>query len=133
MDAQYNIRGTAKAKMADMIEATKAFDEQYRLKDKAIQAADQGAAALQALDEQYQLMDRATIAADSGASVFKQGIDLVILKASEADSKYFITEQAKNKYGELDKMYQITEKAVEARETAEMLLKDKQAECCFCQ
>jgi len=132
MDAQYNIRGTAKAKMADMIEATKAFDEQYRLKDKAIQAADQGAAALQALDEQYQLMDRATIAADSGASVFKQGIDLVILKASEADSKYCITEQAKNKYGELDEMYQITEKAVGARETAEML-KDKQTGCCFCQ
>jgi hypothetical protein len=63
MDAQYNIKGTAKAKLADLIQATKALDEQHQLKDKATKAADAGAAAMQ------------------------QGIELVIMKASEADGR----------------------------------------------
>jgi len=140
MDAQYNIRGTAKAKVTDLIEATKAFDEQYRLKSSAIHAVDQSAAALQALDEQYHLMDQATKAADTGAAVFQQGVDLLILKASEADGKYRITEQAKSKYVELDEIYQITEKATQAKESVhivieagEKLLNNRNIECCLCQ
>jgi len=116
MDDKYNIQGTAKAKISELVEATKALDEQYKLQDKATKAADAGAAAMQ------------------------QGIELVIMKASEADGKYHITEQAKNKYSELDQKYQLSEKAQQAKDKAKVaveegknLLEGKKKEFCNCQ
>jgi len=116
MDAQYNIQGTAKAKMADLIEATKALDKQYNVKDKATKAADKGAAAMQ------------------------QGIELVIMKASEADGKYHITDQAKDKFAELSQKYQLSDKAQKAKVKAqevlvqgEAVLRQKKDACCLCQ
>jgi len=116
MDKQYNVKGTAKAKMSELVEATKA------------------------LDQQYQLQDKATKAADAGSAAMKQGIELVIMKASEADGKYHITEQAKNKYAELDQKYQLSDKAQQAKDKArvaieegEKLLNQKKDQFCQCQ
>merc|ERR1712241_1460717 len=100
IDAQYNIQGTAKAKISELVEATKALDEQYQLQDKATKATDAGAAAMQ------------------------QGIELVIMKASEADGKYHITEQAKDKYAELDQKYQISDKAQKAKDKAKVAIEE---------
>jgi len=90
-DAQYNIRGAAKAHMVDVIETSLSFGWHCS-----------GAAALQPLDKQCDLMNRATKAAETGASAIQQGMDLLILRASEANGKCCITEQAKNASGELD-------------------------------
>lgn len=129
IDAQYNIQGTAKAKISELVEATKALDQQYQLQDKATKAADAGSAAMQ------------------------QGIELVIMKASEADGKYHITEQAKNKYAELDQKYQLSDKYAEldqkyklsdkaqkakdkakvAIEEGEKILQEKKDQFCLCQ
>jgi len=42
----------------------------------------------------------------------------VVLKAIEANGKYWITELAKNKYGELNAMYHITEKTAQTTMTS---------------
>jgi len=116
VDAQYNIQGTAKAKMTELITATKALDEQYQMKDKA------------------------TKAADAGAKAMDQGIELLIMKATEADGKYHITEQAMNKYAELNEKYQLSDKAKRAKEKAKVaieegtnLLQEKKKDFCQCQ
>jgi len=116
VDAQYNIQGTAKAKMTELITATKALEEQYQAKDKATKAADAGAAAID------------------------QGIQLLIMKATEADGKYHITEQAMNKYAELNEKYQLSDKAKRAKEKAKVaieegtnLLQEKKKDFCQCQ
>jgi len=116
MDAQYNLQRTAKAKMSELVEATKALDQQYQLQDKATKAAGAGAAAMQ------------------------QGIELVIMKATETDGKYHITEQATNKYAELDQKYQLSDKAQKAKDKAkvaidegEKVLQEKKGQFCQCQ
>merc|ERR1712032_1550211 len=96
--------------------------------------------ATKALDEQYQMKDKATKAADAGAKAMDQGIELLIMKATEADGKYHITEQAMNKYAELNEKYQLSDKAKRAKEKAKVaieegtnLLQDKKKDFCQCQ
>jgi len=69
-----SIAVVAKAKMVDMVETSLSFSWYCS-----------GAVALQPLEKQFHLMDRATKAAETGAAAFQQGVDLVILKASQAN------------------------------------------------
>jgi len=112
MDAQYNLKGTAKAKMSELLDATKALE----------------------------LQEKATKAADAGSAAMKQGLELVIMKATEADGKYHITDQAKNKYAELADKYQLSDKAQKAKDKAKVaieevdkVLKEKKNQFCQCQ
>jgi len=112
MDAQYNLQRTAKAKMSELLDATKALE----------------------------LQEKATKAADAGSAAMKQGLELVIMKATEADGKYHITDQAKNKYAELADKYQLSDKAQKAKDKAkvaidegEKVLQEKKGQFCQCQ
>jgi len=120
-DAQYNIRGAAKAKTVDMAETCLSFGWYCS-----------GAAALQPLDKQHHRMDRATKAAETGASAFQQGVELVILNPSEANGKYCLTAPAKNKCFELDGMYHITEFRQRCH-CDRGRVTHKQTECCLFQ
>merc|ERR1712146_139748 len=79
-------------------------------------------AASKQLDEQYDIQGQAKKAGAKTGQALEQGTTIVLMKASELDGTYKITDKTKAKWQELNEKHKIAEKAGKAVQMGQQLL-----------